>query len=109
MGSVSAYESSAGKRYRVRYRTPDHAQTDKRGFTTKREAELFLATVEVSKARGEFVNALDARARLGGLGAHWLEHQTHLKPSSLRSLQIAWRLIRRTEVGFGARRRSPTQ
>ena len=92
MGSVSAYESSAGKRYRVRYRTPDHAQTDKRGFTTRREAELFLATVEVSKARGEFVSALDARARLSGLGADWLGHQTHLKPSSLRPLQIAWRL-----------------
>ena len=92
MGSVSAYESSAGKRYRVRYRRPDHTQTDKRGFATKREAELFLASVEVSKARGEYVNVVDARARLSDLGAAWLEHQTHLKPSSLRPLQIAWRV-----------------
>ena len=38
------------------------------------------------------MNALDARARLDGLGAVWLEHQTHLKPSSLRPLQIAWRV-----------------
>ena len=92
MGSISAYESSAGKRYRVRYRKPDHTQTDKRGFATKREAELFLASVEVSKARGEYVNVVDARARLSGLGAEWLQHQTHLKPSSLRPLQIAWRV-----------------
>ena len=84
MRSVSAYESSAGKRYRVRYRRPDHTQTDKRGFATKREAELFLASVEVSKARGEYVNVVDARARLSDLGAAWLAHQTHLKPSSLR-------------------------
>jgi hypothetical protein len=52
MGSISFYETSAGKRYRVRYRKPDHMQTDKRGFRTKREAEDFLASVEVSKLRG---------------------------------------------------------
>ena len=43
MGSIAPYETSGGKRYRVRYRLPDHSQTDKRGFKTKREAELFLA------------------------------------------------------------------
>ncbi len=32
MGSVTPYETAAGKRYRVRYRTPDRRQTDKRGF-----------------------------------------------------------------------------
>ena len=100
MGTVSAYESSAGKRYRVRYRKPDHTQTDKRGFQTKREAELFLASVEVSKARGEYVNVVDTRARLSGLGEAWLEHQTHLKPSSLRPLQIAWRVY--VEPRWGA-------
>ncbi len=49
MASVEAYETSTGRRYRVRYRTPERRQTDKRGFRTKREAEDFLATVEVSK------------------------------------------------------------
>jgi hypothetical protein len=48
MGSVTAYETKAGKRYRVRYRTPERAQTDKRGFETKKAAELFLASVEVA-------------------------------------------------------------
>jgi len=37
MGSVTPYETSRGRRYRVRYRKPDHKQTDKRGFRTKRD------------------------------------------------------------------------
>lgn len=53
MGSVTAYTTNGGKRYRVRYRTPDRRPTDKRGFTSKRDAEQFLASVEVSKGRGE--------------------------------------------------------
>lgn len=51
MGSVEAYETARGRRYRVRYRRPDRTQTTKRGFTTKREADNYLATVEVSKMR----------------------------------------------------------
>lgn len=43
MATITAYETTAGKRYRVRYRKPDHSQTDRRGFRTKREAQLFLA------------------------------------------------------------------
>ncbi|RIX31271.1 tyrosine-type recombinase/integrase [Amnibacterium setariae] len=92
MGSVESYPTSAGRRYRVRYRTPDHRQTDRRGFVTKRDAEMFLASVEVAKARGEYVNAGDARIALGDLGEVWLTQQTHLKPSSLRPLLIAWRV-----------------
>lgn len=92
MPTVTAYETAAGKRYRVRYRKPDHTQTDKRGFRTKREAELFLASIRVSMARGEFVDATEARQPIGALGATWLTQQSHLKPSSLRVLEIAWRL-----------------
>jgi integrase len=76
----------------VRYRKPDRRQTNKRGFTRNRDAELFLASVEVSKARGEFIEASAGRVTVGELGAAWLMHQTHLKPSSWRPLEIAWRL-----------------
>jgi len=62
MGTIEAYETARGKRYRVRYRRPDHRQTDKRGFRTKRDADLFLATVEVAKATGEYIDP--------GAGAH---------------------------------------
>jgi len=55
MASIDSYETAGGHRCRVRYRTPGPRQTDKRGFKTKREAEDFLATVEVSKMRGEWV------------------------------------------------------
>jgi hypothetical protein len=92
MATIEAYETTAGRRYRVRYRKPDHSQTDKRGFRTKKEAELFLASVRVSMARGEFIDATEARQPIGLLGATWLTQQSHLKPSSLRVLEIAWRL-----------------
>ena len=91
MATIEPYETSAGKRYQVRYRKPDRSQTKKRGFKTKRDAELFLASVEVSKARGEFIDATAARALIGPLGAQWLARQTHLKPSSLRPVESAWR------------------
>ncbi len=92
MGSVLSYEAAGGRRYRVMYRTPDHRQTTKRGFKTKREAELYLATVETNKARGEYIDASAARVAIASLGTVWLANQTHLKPSSLRPLEIAWRL-----------------
>lgn len=52
MGSITAYATAVGKRYRVRYRKPDYSQTHKRGFRTKRDAELFLASAEARKASG---------------------------------------------------------
>ena len=43
MAQVVQYQTAHGKRYRVRYRTPDRRQTDRRGFKTKPEAEAFAA------------------------------------------------------------------
>ncbi|UYY81990.1 site-specific integrase [Arthrobacter sp. YA7-1] len=91
MATIEPYETRAGRRYQVRYRKPDRVQTKKRGFRTKRDAELFLASVEVSKARGEFIDAAAAKALIGPLGEAWLSRQTHLKPSSLRPVESAWR------------------
>jgi hypothetical protein len=91
MATIEPYETTAGRRYQVRYRKPDRAQTKKRGFRTKRGAELFLASVEVAKARGEFVDATAAKALIGELGREWLARQTHLKPSSLYPVESAWR------------------
>ncbi len=56
MATLSKYQTRSGTTlYHVRYRTPDNRQTDKRGFRTKRDAELFAATVEVTKTKGEYV------------------------------------------------------
>jgi len=91
MASVERYPTNKGYRYRVRYRKPDGSQTDKRGFTTKRDAELFLASVEVSKARGEFVSASASRATVRDLGIDWLANKrAAMKPSSFAPVEIAW-------------------
>lgn len=93
MATIEAYTNAAGKTlYRVRYRTPDRQQTSKRGFKTKRDAQQFLHELESSKAKGSFVNPADSRATIGALGAQWLSHQSHLKPSALRPVESAWRL-----------------
>ncbi len=82
------------------YRTPERKQTSKRGFRTKRDAELFLASVEVAKARGEFIDPGAARVTVAEIGRTWLARQTHLKPSSFRPVEIAWRLY--VEPAWGA-------
>lgn len=99
MGSVEKYQTQVGPRYSVRYRKPDNSQGKKRGFTRKKEAELYLASVETSKARGEFVDARDTQATIGALGTEWLANRVQLKPSSLRSIDSAWRVHVLTKWG----------
>lgn len=94
MATIEPYVLADGKtkRYRVRYRTPDKRSTDKGGFARVKDAKDFAATVEVSMMRGEYVAPADARATIGQLGPRWLGRQTHLKPSALRPVEIAWRV-----------------
>ena len=73
MATVERYETKNGATlYMVRYRTPERGQTMKRGFRTKRDAELFAATVEVAKARGDYVAPALGRVTIGELAADWL-------------------------------------
>ncbi len=93
MASIIAYRNTRGEtRYRVRFRKPDRTQTDKRGFKTKRAAEQWLAENEVAKSRGEYLDPIDSRVTVGQLAVVWLANGPHLKPSSMRPLEIAWRL-----------------
>lgn len=93
MAVVGSYETKQGKRYRVRYRTPENRQTDKRGFLTKRDALRFANTVEVAKMRGEYVNPSDARRTLDDLGQAWLDRQKgHMKPSGYAVMETTWRV-----------------
>lgn len=92
MATVEAYETAKGRRWRVRYRKPDRSQTDKRGFRTKRDADLFASSVEVAKSRGEFIDATAARATVEALGQEWLDTQSHLKPSTARTVESTWRI-----------------
>ena len=92
MGTIEPYETASGRRYRVRYRKPDHSQTAKRGFATKKAAELFLAEVEVAKASGTYLDPVSARITVGQLGAEWLARRSHLKPASVAVDESTWRL-----------------
>lgn len=40
----------------MRYRKPDSTETQKRGFTTMREAKFYLSTVTVFKSKGEYID-----------------------------------------------------
>jgi len=92
MATVTAYQTKAGKRYRVRYRKPDKSQTDKRGFKTKKEAELFAATVTVSKATGEYIDPARGRVTVAQLAPDWLAAKKGtLKPSTYRAVEGSWR------------------
>ncbi|WP_235008116.1 Arm DNA-binding domain-containing protein [Microbacterium timonense] len=93
MGSVASYSTTQGRRYRVRYRRPDGSQTDKRGFKTKRDAEQFLASIQVSKAQGTFVAPSRSRVAVAELAIPWLESKhASLKPSAYSPIETAWRL-----------------
>jgi integrase len=94
MATISKYQTASGETlYRVRYRTPDRGQTDKRGFKTKRDAEAWANNNEVAKARGEYVAPSLGRVTVGELGPAWLERKRgHLKPSGMRTYEGAWRL-----------------
>ena len=71
MGSVALYETAHGRRYRVRFRRSDHTEAEKRGFRTKRDAELYLSSVTISKAMGNFVDTVKPRIALGHFADGW--------------------------------------
>ena len=84
----------AGRRYRVRWRDDTtHRQVEKRGFKTKRDAELFLARTEVARSDGSYTNPAAAKATVRELGTEWLRNKRHsLKASSYSSLETSWRV-----------------
>lgn len=94
MGSIAAYQSAAGRRYRVRWRDDTtHRQVEKRGFKTKRDAEISLARTEVARTDGFYTNPAAAKATVRELGTEWLRNKRHsLKASSYSSLETSWRV-----------------
>ena len=92
MGSIEPYETHGGRRYRLRYRDPSHRSREKAGFYRKADAAEFLAGLIVQAARGEHIDPRAAKATVGDLGTEWLINRTRLKPSSWKSLKVAWRV-----------------
>jgi integrase len=94
VATIEKYQTKSGTTlYRVRYRTPDKRSTQKRGFTTKRDAERYANKVEVAKVTGEYVAPSLGKTTVGELGPAWLERQRgHMKPSGFRTVESAWRI-----------------
>ena len=89
MATIDKYETGSGAtRYRVRYRTPDHRQTDKRGFTTKRDAQAWADQLEVDKRRGAYVAPAAGRVKLGEYAQEWLNSKHKLEPSTRARYQV---------------------
>ena len=54
---------------------------------------MFANSVEVTKARGDYVAPSLGRVTVGELGLPWLARKEgHLKPSGYRSYESAWRV-----------------
>lgn len=93
MATIESYKTASGKRYQVRYRTPQRTQTKKRGFRTKRDAQEFAATVEVEKMTGAYVKPSLGRITVGELAPDWLAlKESHVAQSNYRTLDSAWRI-----------------
>lgn len=90
MATISKYTTSRGEtRWRVRYRTPERQQTDKRGFTRKKDAEDYLAEVTVKMNRGDYVRPSDGQRTVRELADDWLARQVHVKPAYREDLEAA--------------------
>lgn len=92
MATIEPYETTAGKRYLVRYRKPDGKQTKKRGFRRKLDAERFANTVEVKKMTGEYIEPSLGRLPVAELGAKWLAGQVFDKESWEVRVESIWRV-----------------
>ncbi len=94
MGTVKAYSTKTkGRMYEVWYTKPDGTRGHDRGFKLKRDAEAHLATVEVAKLRGSYVDPADSKIRISELGPAWLErHRAEVTASTHHSVESTWRV-----------------
>src|SRR5262245_30787047 len=94
-------------RWRARYRDAagkEHA----RHFDRKLDATRWLASVEVARARGEWIDPALAKVRVGEWSAVWLAGQVQLKPSTKaryvlavdRHVLPAWENVRLSDVSY---------
>lgn len=82
MATIEKYLTKAGEtRYMVRYRKPDHGQTKKRGYRTKRDAKAAAVLLEAGKLRGEYIAPTDGRVKVDDIARAWLGRRVHTKPS----------------------------
>lgn len=93
MGTITPYEMVKGRRYRVRYRKPDRSEAEKRGFTTMRDAQMYLSMVTVAKSKGEYIDPRASRVPVRMFADSWLRSKQPpmSKPSYYVTLERAWK------------------
>lgn len=100
MATIERYKISTGEnRYRVRYRTPERRQTDKRGFRTRREAETFAKSVESAIYRGDYVSDTAGSTTVSDMYDEWSASRTRLKASTRAKQDTSWRVHVRPRWG----------
>ena len=72
MATIEPYETKSGRRYMVRYRTPDRRPTKKRGFKTKRDAQDWAANNTVQMNTGTWRPAAAGRITVNEAAQAWL-------------------------------------
>lgn len=92
MASIKKYKTAKGTAWRVQYRSPDGKSRTKQGFKTKDAASAWADRNAVSVREGEWIDPALRKLTVDELGARWLANQTHLKPSTLRTTEQAWRV-----------------
>ena len=105
MSSVERRVRDGQTTWRAHYRTPV-GRSGTRLLPRKGDADRFLATVESAKISGSFADPALARLTVGEWSIHWLDNQTHLKPSTreryagiLREhVQPKWGKVRLSDV-----------
>lgn len=83
----------SGTGWEARYRDPLGKERG-RSFSTKREAELFLARQSADIQRGDYLDPRLARTTFGEWAEEWLATTVHLKPKT----QVSYESILRSRV-----------
>ena len=89
--NVTPYTTASGRRWMVRYRKPDGSQTKRRGFGTKRAAELWAAANVVSIDDGTWIDPKAGKVTVGQLADTWLESKTKVAPKTKAAYSAAVR------------------
>lgn len=86
-------KTRSGRGWDARYRDPVGAERS-RTFSTKREAEQFLARQSADMQRGEFLDPRLARTRFEDWAEEWRRTTVHLKPKT----QVSYESILRNRL-----------
>ncbi|PVY29911.1 site-specific integrase [Williamsia muralis] len=92
MSSVEKYLLKDGStKYKVRYRDDTGSQRQKKGFRTKRDANLYAATVETTKAAGLWVDPSAGKITVGVLYGQYTQGLSHLKKTTQATREVTWK------------------